>query len=291
MKSSQAAFDLIVEEEVTNEAYYTHHYQHFDWPKGQSGPTVGVGYDCGYVTQDELRTDWAGIATDDAIAAMLPACGKRAGEAEAFVNAHRASVTITWDQAIAEFRDREMPKWEARVAAALPNTDQLSPDSFGALVSLAYNRGASFNAPGARETEMRAIRDHMAARDFDKIPAEFLAMRRLWPPKGSDLWNRREHEAALFQRGLAAPAATAGGGPAQAAGPSGGTAAPVVHGTRWVQDSLNRLGANPPLTVDGNIGPATRAAIVAFQTRAGITADGDAGPTTMAKIEQALAAG
>ena len=204
MRSSQAAFDLIVAEEDSNEAYYNKHYRHFEWPQGASGPTVGIGYDCGYVTPAELAADWSGIVDGATIAALKRACGLKGEKAHAFVRAHGQSVTITWDQALAEFREREMPKWEGHVTAALPNTDFLSGDSFGALVSLAYNRGyGGFNSPGARYAEMRAIRAHMAGKTFAKIPAEFLSMRRLWP-RGGGLWRRRAHEAALFEKGLAA---------------------------------------------------------------------------------------
>jgi hypothetical protein len=199
---SDDAFNLIVAEEDSNEAYYARHYQHFDWPEGASGPTIGIGYDCGYVTASEARADWTGIADAATIDAIVAACGIKGGAASTFVRAHGASVTITWDQAIAEFRDREVPKWIGRVSASLANLDRLSPDSLGALVSLAYNRGCSFDLPGARYAEMRVIRQYMAAQQFAKIPAEFLSMRRLWP-KGGDLWNRRAHEAALFQKGLA----------------------------------------------------------------------------------------
>lgn len=202
MKSSQAAFDLIVAEEDSDQAYYTRHYQHFDWPQGASGPTIGIGYDCGYVAPDEARADWTGIVSDDVIAHIVAACGIKGEAARSFVASRGSSVTIPWDQALAEFQQREMPKWEAHVTAALPSTDKLSGDSFGALVSLAYNRGASFSAPDPRHAEMRAIKAHMAALEFAKIPGEFLSMRRLWP-QGGDLWRRRGHEAALFQKGLA----------------------------------------------------------------------------------------
>jgi GH24 family phage-related lysozyme (muramidase) len=84
------------------------------------------------------------------------------------------------------------------VAAALPNCDKLSPDSLGAIVSLAYNRGASF---GPGRPEMHNIYNHMVAQQFDKIPAEFVSMTRLWP-KGGDLYRRRLHEAELFKAGL-----------------------------------------------------------------------------------------
>ena len=46
-RSSQAAIDLIVREEVGSQARYKHKYQHPEWPGGASGVTIGVGYDCG----------------------------------------------------------------------------------------------------------------------------------------------------------------------------------------------------------------------------------------------------
>jgi GH24 family phage-related lysozyme (muramidase) len=210
IKSSQDAVNLIVTEEDSGQAYYTKHYQHFEWPAGASGPTVGIGYDCGYVTPNDLRKDWSGIVSDATIAALLKACGLKGSAAHAFVQQHGNSVTIPWDQAMQQFSQREMPKWEARVALALPNTPLLSGDSFGALVSLSYNRGTGgFHDPSARFSEMRAITVHMAAKQFDKIPGEFLSMRRLWP-QGGGLWNRRGHEAALFSRGLNANIAQKG---------------------------------------------------------------------------------
>jgi hypothetical protein len=92
----------------------------------------------------------------------------------------------------------------------LSNTGELSADSLGALVSLIYNRGASFsiseaNDPTGRFREMRNIKGHMANKAFDQIPGELLAMRRLWlgVPDMRGVVLRREAEAALFKQGLA----------------------------------------------------------------------------------------
>ncbi len=60
------------------------------------------------------------------------------------------------------------------------------------------------------------------------------------------------------------------------------------HGTLWVQQSLNKLGAEPPVATDGMYGPLTAAAVKAFQQAHGLTADGKIGPETIAAIEQAL---
>lgn len=272
MKSSEDALALIVTEEDSDKAYYERHYEHFDWPAGASGPTVAIGYDCGYVTPAELRADWTGIVPDTMIEAMVPACGLRGEAAHAFVQAHKGEVTIPWDPAIQEFREREMPKWERHVDANLPNTDLLSGTSYGAIVSLAYNRGAGgFNAPGARFAEMRAIHAHMQAKEFDKIPAEFLSMRRLWPKDG-DLWKRRGHEAALFEKGLQAPAPEPIGKPEPAV-----PVAPA-RDIRWLQTALNRLGYGP-FPIDGSYSPVTRQMVERFQADEGLTQDGY-GPIT-----------
>ena len=47
-----------------------------------------------------------------------------------------------------------------------------------------------------------------------------------------------------------------------------------------VQERLNELGANPRLATDGNFGPLTEAAVIAFQRANGLTADGVVGPNT-----------
>jgi len=248
---SQAAFDLIVREEDGNEFYYTRHYEHFDWPAGASGPTVGIGYDCGYVTQSELRQDWAGIVSDATIEALARAVGLRGEAAHAFVRMHGRSVTITWDPAIGEFSTRELPKWIARVKAALPNYDLLPPDCRGALVSLSYNRGTGgFHDPGPRYSEMRAITALMAARDFARIPDEFLSMRRLWP-EGGDLWRRRGHEAALFDDGLAKASEASPSAPpaSQPAAPSSPAPADHPDPAPVVEEAPD---ASPPIVPDRN---------------------------------------
>lgn len=198
---SQDAIDLIVREEISSEAYYNRKYKHFEWPGESSGPTVGIGYDCGYCTKDEIRRDWDGILNADQIAVLVKASGLKKARAKAWVAAHEHDVTITYEQARQQFDEREIKKWIDRVKASLPNTDKLSPDCFGALVSLAYNRGCSFNLTAPRYREMRAIKAAMSTERYDLIPDAIRSMKRLWSPR-SGLIKRRDREANLFQRGL-----------------------------------------------------------------------------------------
>jgi hypothetical protein len=72
----------------------------------------------------------------------------------------------------------------------------------GALVSLTYNRGASFGKQADRYREMSSIKAHMENSQFAKIPGEFRSMKRLWPGVRG-LQERREFEARLFEKGLA----------------------------------------------------------------------------------------
>jgi lysozyme family protein len=66
-------------------------------------------------------------------------------------------------------------------------------------------------------------------------------------------------------------------------------AGPVLDAT-FLQTSLNKLGATPPLVVDGIFGAATRTAVRAFQKTKGLTANGVVAMSTMKAIQDALAA-
>lgn len=66
--------------------------------------------------------------------------------------------------------------------------------------------------------------------------------------------------------------------------------APPVHDPTWLQASLNRLGADPQLVIDGDIGPLTKAALMPFQFKMNLRPTGEADMATVAVIEKALAA-
>ncbi len=61
-----------------------------------------------------------------------------------------------------------------------------------------------------------------------------------------------------------------------------------IDGTTWVQNNLNRLGAS--LKVDGKYGPATKAAVSAYQTKKGLKVDGWCGPKTSGALATDVAA-
>jgi hypothetical protein len=225
MAISKAAYDLILREEIGSKALYEQRYRRPEWPGERSGPTIGIGYDLGQTDQRTIREDWQGRVPDKMLQAMLrcSGCNGAAGRAMTFEVKHL--IDIPWDLAKAVFDECVLPRWEARLDAALPNAKKLSPDSRGALLSLIFNRGTSFNMggePGDRYHEMRNIKALMRRGEYSKIPGEMRSMKRLWP-NSEGLRKRRDTEAKLFAKGISNPSAEIIGTVASSAG-AGATA-------------------------------------------------------------------
>lgn len=200
---SENATKLIILFEVTRGALYDKRYQHPVWPGGQSGVTVGVGYDLGYVKPIWLHEDWDGLVDPKVIAALTSVCGLTGPAAKAALPKVE-DVTIPWTIADRQFRTSLLPRYVGETLEKLPNARKLSPDCLGSMVSLVYNRGPSFRNARRRYAEMRAIRRDMETENHQDVPAQLLNMRHLWSgnPSMRGLVKRRELEAALFQQGL-----------------------------------------------------------------------------------------
>lgn len=74
-----------------------------------------------------------------------------------------------------------------------------------------------------------------------------------------------------------------------AGAPDAWKAADHNEDTAWLQEGLNRVGADPMLLVDGKAGPATEAAVRWFQGLHGLPVDGVAGDQTRAALRDVLA--
>ena len=66
--------------------------------------------------------------------------------------------------------------------------------------------------------------------------------------------------------------------------PPASTSEYPVGSMEWLQESLNTLGADPQLDVDGEYGPATNDAVHEYQVAHGLKADGWAGSETVSSI-------
>lgn len=266
---SYDSVELIIKEENSGEQTYINRYQHPEWPGGKSGVTIMLGYDCGYANPAKIRKDLGGKIPEPMIQALIGVCGITGQAARTATARIKNLVKIPWDVALDVFLDNDMPEWIDTVFRKLPKAKALPADCLGALVSLAYNRGASFDQAGDRYREMRAIRDHLIVGDLDLIPKEFRSMRRLWGSDQQGLRDRREREAQLFERGL---------------GRTGGFDGPA---TAVIQSRLNELGQNPTLSVDNSFGPKTAQAVKDFQGRNGLPQTGAVNAATWAAMNSA----
>ena len=198
---SERAIAMIVEFEVTGQALYERKYRQPIWPGGQSGVTIGIGYDVGHTNRARFRKDWQGVIPDQMIAALERAVGVKGPTAAGLAADLRDKVDVPWSAALQVFIEHTLPFWVNVVLHALPESGTLKPDAFGALVSLTYNRGASYSKEGERYREMRAVKAHLASHRPDLVANDIRAMKRIWPDVPG-LQRRREREAALFEAGL-----------------------------------------------------------------------------------------
>lgn len=199
-----AATKLILDYEVGGgQKYYEKKLLHPTWPGGQSGVTIGVGYDLGYNSASQFQADWgARLAAADF--KRLEGClGAKAARAHALV-AGVKDISVPWTAASAVFFALTVPRFYRETANAFPGLEKLPGDAQGALVSLVFNRGAGMKGDSRRE--MRAIRELVPKGDLKGIAAQLRSMERLWKGKHLDgLIARREAEAKLVENAKADP--------------------------------------------------------------------------------------
>jgi GH24 family phage-related lysozyme (muramidase) len=170
------------------------------WPGGSSGITIGVGYDLGFVTEDQFEEDWSPFLTADEINRLKDVIGLSGDKAN-----QRASefsdIKIQRADAEQVFKERTLPLYSQRTENAFPGLDQLPAAVQGALVSLVFNRGPGMN--GDSRSEMRAVRDAVADGNLQEIADQIRAMKRLWEGKNlGGLLKRRDAEADLVESAI-----------------------------------------------------------------------------------------
>lgn len=170
--------------------------QPWKFPGGDSGVTLGHGYDLGAETKEELLEDWKPWLSGSQLDRLSRAIGKSGPAAEATCGDFR-DIKITVEAADDVFYRKTVPKYYAQTLGAFPNADKLPGEAQGALLSLVFNRGTSMK--GDRREEMRSIRELLQGEppfDLKAIAKAIRDMKRLWEGRGlNGLIVRREREA------------------------------------------------------------------------------------------------
>jgi GH24 family phage-related lysozyme (muramidase) len=173
-----------------------------NYPGGASGVTYGHGYDLGYNTKEQIQNDWGALVNGNVLAFMLSCAGRKAEDAKRMITTQTKTLRITKEAAAKVFQERTLPRFERIARESYEGFENLPIDAQGAIVSLVFNRGASWGIEGQKswETrrEMRELAPLIKDGDLDGIAVKIIEMKRLWEGKGLDgLITRRINEAAL----------------------------------------------------------------------------------------------
>ena len=199
---SKKSLEMIIQHEIGGRAYYEKKLQAPIWAGGESGCTIGMGYDLGYTSEKQFMLDWSGVINLNYINALRPTIGIKGPQAKAMLKGEILNVRIPYNTAYEVFVKSSLPRYYAMTKKIYPNMDLLNDDTKGALVSVVYNRGNKLE--GDSRAEMRAIVDLIAKQDYEGIAEQIEKSKRLWENKGLDgLVKRRESEADLILQSLA----------------------------------------------------------------------------------------
>jgi hypothetical protein len=191
---------LLLDYEVGGgKSYYDKKLSRFTWPKGFSGPTIGIGIDTAYYTTNELANIFDFLPSEQ-IKLIQGAVGKTGNAgAEYTLKLQKAGIIVPWDKALEIFKELTWTKFSRLAEQAFPGLYQWEDDAYGGIVSLVFNRGTSMT--GSSRLEMRNIRRFVPNKSYKEVAAEIRKMKRLWEGKGLDgLLKRREAEARLIEK-------------------------------------------------------------------------------------------
>jgi hypothetical protein len=204
---NKKSLDLVLEFEVGGgENYYNKFLKNPTWPEGQSGVTIGVGYDLGYVNKSEFSEDWKDLPKE-IFDRLYRVVGIKGYNAKNLIRGLR-DIVIPWELSLQVFNNKTVNKFWNLTKDTFPNFDKMPEDAKGGLVSLVFNRGNALE--GDRRREMKLIRDGMRITNtFDQKTLTFIAnqirnMKRIWAggsiEKGMN--RRRDAEAKLIEESL-----------------------------------------------------------------------------------------
>lgn len=194
---------LILDYEVGGgRPYYEKKLAHPTVPPGESGVTIGVGYDLRFNTERALRGDWRKL-DGGYLNRLAKATQLNHAQSQAILPQLR-DILIRWDLAEEVFSEVTVTRFYQLARRTFPGMEDLRLDAQAVLVSLCFNRGSSMGVPDRpswdSRREMRAIRDLVPKRDYAGMSAQIRKMKRLWVGKGMDgLLARREAEARLME--------------------------------------------------------------------------------------------
>lgn len=205
LRISREGYNLILRFEVGGgQAYYEKLLRRPTWPGGESGVTIGVGYDLGYNSKQAILADWHGLLPAGDLSALATAAGVKGSAAKARAKS-LSHIIVPWKAAETVFNEQTLRRFGYETVEAFPGATNCHPHVQGALLSLVFNRGPAVT--GKNRQDMMDIRrilaDGVQNGDYKAIATQLREMKAIWKGRGLDgLLTRREAEAKLVESAI-----------------------------------------------------------------------------------------
>lgn len=160
-----------------------------------SGVTIGLGFDCGHVTRQEIITVWKDFVTPSQLIALANTAGKTKINAVAALKTLEG-LEIPIESALKVFYKYTLPKFCRETYKAYPAVIKLHPVEQSTFVGLVYNRGAGLDGP--RRLEMKELVKAIEKDNDKEMGGIIRKMKRLWVGI-TGLLRRRDTEADLIE--------------------------------------------------------------------------------------------
>jgi hypothetical protein len=176
------------------------------WPTGKSGITLGVGWDLGYHSANEMRRTWAELGPTS-LEYLEKASGLKGRVAKDLLPQLR-TIEIPKSLSLKVFQDSLEHNYYPFVLKEFPGIEKLPTDVQVAFISVIFNRGPLMGRDPDwrtakevdRRWEMRRMRVDVKDQDMFGIYAHLGSMKRLWDAAGPrGLLVRRRDEQHLIR--------------------------------------------------------------------------------------------
>jgi len=187
----------VVEFETGGKSYYEKFLKKMTWPKGESGITMGIGADLGYMTKEEFEKFFSKYFTKKQCERLNDVIGLKGENAKNALSKVK-DIELSWDNAYKAFIEWTLPKFWKMTSDLWVGLDKLKEPAQIALVSIVFNRGSATKGPS--RVEMVNIKPYVMCQNYNAIAKEIRSMKRLWADKGLDgLLKRRDAEAKMVE--------------------------------------------------------------------------------------------
>jgi hypothetical protein len=119
---SRRGLDQLVAFEISSEAYYRGRLSRPTWPGGESGITIGIGYDLGYNRKPQVRNDWKGRVSDEELDGLVGVAGlKREAASDAVASLRHIRIPLQAAKDV--FYTSTLPRYARLTRRAYPGVE------------------------------------------------------------------------------------------------------------------------------------------------------------------------